>query len=179
MEILEALRHNCRVVGEYYAEIIRGPKSKKKRWECEGRNTIVNEGKNASLNYIFNDLAQPAAWYMGLVDTALGGSFGVGTTASQIENASHIPEYTDYDSATRPEWTAGNASSQAVTNSTPVSYVFSTSVADDVIPGFFIVSVNTKSATTGVLWCAVNFSGGSATVDEDDTLNVTYTVTFS
>jgi hypothetical protein len=51
--------------------------------------------------------------------------------------------------------------------------------ASATILGAFVVTNSTKSGTTGTLYGAASFTGGSRAVQSGDTLNVTVTLTAS
>ena len=84
-------------------------------------------------------------------------------------------EFTSYSEATRPAptWSAASSGSKATT-ATSFSINGSGTVA-----GAFMTTGSAKSGTTGTLYSAGNFTGGSRTVASGDTLNVTYTATLT
>lgn len=139
------------------------------KWEEECFNGIVDEGLEALLDAYFNAGTQPANFYIGLIDNATFSAFAGADTMS-----SHAgwDEDTTYSEATRPEWAPGAAASRAVTNATTVDFSINGTTA---IYGIFISTNNTKSGTTGVLWATAAFSS-VASVENGDTLKVTYTV---
>lgn len=144
-------------------------KAGKFKWERDLPNGIVDEGIEYLLDGGFNGGAQISTWYMGLIDNS-----GFSALANSDTMASHSgwSESTAYTEANRPEWTAGAASSRAVTNSASVDVSINATVT---IRGIFIASNNTKSGTTGTLWSTAAF-GTNASAASGDTLKVTYTV---
>lgn len=157
----------ARLCGFYHVRCI-DPNGKLK-WEQKFPNGIVDEGIEYLLDAGFNGGTQVSTWYMGLVDNAGFSAFANGDTMSSHSGWS---ESTDYSEATRPEWTAGAASSRAVTNGTTVDFSINATVT---IKGIFITSNNTKGGTTGTLWSTAAFSS-NASATSGDTLKVTYTV---
>lgn len=139
--------------------------------EYEFKNTVVNEGKNLTLDVSFGSTSKPT-WYMGLMDNTGGG----GSTSSGDTMTSHAGwnEFTTYSEGTRQAWGAGAAASQSITNSTPVAFSITGSAT---IVGGFITTNSTKGGTSGTLWSAGNFS--SIAVISGDTLRLTYTLTVS
>jgi hypothetical protein len=132
-------------------------------------NGIVDVGLNHILETQFNGGTPVTAWYIGLIDnasfSALSNADTMGSHAGWIEND-------DYDEATRPEWTAGTAASRQITNASTVDFSIN---ATATIKGIFITSNNTKNGTTGTLWATAAF-GANVSVQNGDTLKITYTV---
>ena len=142
------------------------------KWSEQIKNLVVTEGKNFMLDTTFAGTTYSAAWYLGLVDGASSPTYNAANTM-----ASHAgwSEFTTYSESTRPAptWNAASGGSKA-TNATSFSINGSGTVA-----GAFMTTDSTKSGTTGTLFSAGNFSGGSRTVASGDTLNVTYTATLT
>lgn len=136
--------------------------------EFEAPNLVTNEGLNALLDIMLHNGTQVATWYLGLFE---GNYTPVATvTAATITAAS--TECTAYDEATRVEFEEAAASAQSITNSANrATFTFN---ATKTIYGAFLVSVSTKSATTGVLFSATRFAASKAVVDDDELL-LTYT----
>lgn len=139
----------------------------------EGKNTIVNVGKNKILDVMFNSATQLTNQHIGLLG-------GTGTISASDTMASHSgwTEITDYDESTRGAWVTGSASGQAVTNATPQTYTMN---ATSTVKGIFICmhstsASGTKGGTTGTLWAAALF-GTAAALEDNDLLRVYYTVT--
>lgn len=136
------------------------------KWSERFRNLVTTEGKNDIINKYFKGSAYTAAWYLGLA--------GAGTKAAGDTLASHAgwSEVTPY-SGNRPAITFGTTSGGSNT-ATAVSYSCNGSAT---VAGAFVASVNT--GTSGTLYSAGDFSGGSKIVGDGDTLNVTLTVSAS
>ena len=132
-------------------------------------NGIVDVGLNHILETEFNGGSQVTAWYIGLIDNA---SFSALSAADTMASHAGWIENDDYAEATRPEWTAGTASSRQITNSVTVDFSIN---ATDTIKGIFITSNSTKNGTTGTLWATASF-GANVSVQNGDTLKITYTV---
>lgn len=130
------------------------------------RNGITNQGKNSLLDIMFHAATQITTWYLGLMDNS-----GYSAEAAADTLASHAgwTEFTSY-SGNRKEWTEGAASSQSITNGTPVEFTMS---AGGTLKGIFLCSVST--GTSGTLWATAAF-GSTVTVSNGDVLKVTYTV---
>ena len=84
-------------------------------------------------------------------------------------------DLTSYSESTRPAptWSSASAGSKATTATS-----FSIS-GTGTVAGAFMTTDSTKSGTTGTLYSAGNFTGGSRSVASGDTLNVTYTATLT
>lgn len=136
------------------------------------KNLVCNEGLNHVLNTEFNGTTQVGTWYVGLFE---GNYTPVSTvTAATITAAS--TECTAYDETVRQTYVEASATAQVTTNS--ASKATFTMNATKTIYGAFLVSASAKSATTGVLFAATQFTASKAVVATDQLL-VTYTITAS
>lgn len=138
-------------------------------------NLITTVGKNDLLDKYLKGSSYTQTIRMGLK--------GAGTAAAGDTQASHAgwterggtnaPAYT----GNRKDVTMGSASAGVSTSPTQAFAITSSGNVD----GCFINNGGsaTKDDTTGVLFSAGDFTGGSKTVANLDTLNVTYTLTAS
>lgn len=157
------------VGGMYHGQIIRDGKVID---EFEDPNLVVNEGLDSLLNIYFHGNTQITSWYLGIFEANYTPVSTV--TAATITAAS--TECTAYVSATRPAYDEAASSGQSLTNSASrASFVFN---ATKTIYGAFLVSLSTKSGTTGTLFSAAKFSSSKA-VESGDELLLTYTFTAS
>ena len=175
MKILEAIRnlfgrkHNLVPTHDVYIELI-GPDGKVKAKQ-KIANGITNVGKNKILDDMFNDGTQTAnnSWFIGLIDLS---GFTALAAADTMAIHSGWNEFTTYSEANRVAWGSGAASSQSTTNSSPATFNITGTAT---VKGVFVVTNNTKSGTTGVLWATALFSS-DVPVSNGDQLKVTYTV---
>lgn len=152
-----------------YMKIVCRDKDGNVKWVEEGPNLVVNTG----IDYILGTaILDSATIYVGLTN-------GSPTPAAADTMASHggWTEAAGYTAGTRPLWSQGAAASQAVTNASAVS--FTMDGTDTTIGGAFLTTDNTKDGTTGTLIAVKAFTGGNKTVANNDTLDVTYTITGS
>lgn len=142
------------------------------KWSDVIDNIVVNQGKNFALDTFLSGSAYTAAVVMGLKAT---GTAVVGDTqashASWLEvGLANAPAY----SGTRktPAFSAASAGSKAT--STAVSFAFTSA---GTVAGCFInlAGSATIDTTTGNLYSAGDFTGGSKTVANGDTLQVSWT----
>lgn len=158
------------ITGDYTVECFDAEGNLK--WSEGFKNLVTTVGKNFMLDTTFSGSTYSAAWYLGLVNGASSPTYNAADTMS-----SHAgwTEFTSYSESTRPapSWGSASAGSKATT-ATSFSINGSGTVA-----GAFMTTNNTISGTTGTLYSAGNFSGGSRTVASGDTLNVTYTATLT
>jgi hypothetical protein len=153
------------VGGVFDCELIRGGEVID-AWKTP--NLVVNEGLNALLDIMFHGSTQITTWYIGLFEANYTPVATV--TAATITAAS--TECTAYDEATRVAYNEAAASSQSITNSAnKATFTFNDTKS---IYGAFLVSASAKSATSGTLFSAAQFSSAKA-VEDDDQLLVTYT----
>lgn len=158
--------------GVYRMECI-GPDGNVK-WTAECPNLVVNVGLQDMNAKYFSGSAYTAAWYIGLYGAGASNTPAAGDTA-----ASHAgwTEVVPYSNATRPQVTFGTATTadpSVISNSaSPAAFNIN---ATATVGGAFLISNNTKSGTTGILFSASDFqSPGDRSVASGDTLNVTYT----
>lgn len=136
-------------------------------------NLVVNEGLDDVLDKYFKGSAYTAAHYIGLTD-------GTPTVAAGDTMASHAgwTEVTAYDEATRGAPTWGAVSGQSLDNSGSPE-VFTIATNNTTIGGAFLTTNSTKGGSTGTLYGGGAFTAGDKTLDDNDTLSVTITVTNS
>jgi hypothetical protein len=144
------------------------------KWEESLKNLVVNVGLKDMNDKYFTGSAYTATWYLGLYGAAASNDPAAGDTA-----ASHAgwTEVVPYSNATRPAATfaaATTADPSVITNSaSPASFTIN---ATATVGGAFLISDNTKSGSTGVLFSASDFAApGDRSVVSGDTLAVTYT----
>jgi hypothetical protein len=156
--------------------------------QYEFPNGITNEGKNKLLDVMFHGVSPITTWWLGMIDNA-GYTALAATDAyaniGQAGNGWH--EFTSYTDAansgsasTRPEWTEGAASGQAISNASPVVFDITGSGA---VKGLFLVggaagaqNKSDHTASGAVLWATALFNTGDVPVNPSDQLKVTYTV---
>jgi hypothetical protein len=157
------------------------------KWEDTAPNLVMAVGKQALFDYYFgatsNGGTAAGANYLGLCG-------GTATYAAADTMASHTwtevggtnaPAYTGNRQA--PVWTAATSTGTTpsnVTSKTAPALTFAMT-SSGTVNGCFINSgasaSATKDTTTGILYSAGNFTGGSKTVASGDSLAVTYTTT--
>lgn len=159
------------VVGRYRAEC--RDQEGALKWVEEFDNLVTTVGKNDLLDQYFNGVAYTQTARMGLK--------GAGAAAAGDTQASHAgwlevglanaPTY----SGNRPNLVMGSAAAGVATSSGVVFAITSAGT----VAGAFINNGGsaTKDDTTGVLYSAGDFTGGSRVVAGGDTLTVTYTAT--
>ena len=142
------------------------------KWNDTIENIVVNQGKNFALDTLLAGSAYTAAVVMGLKGT---GTAVVGDTqashAGWLEvGLANAPAYSG--SRKTPAFSA--AASGSKQTSTAVSFGFT---SGGTVAGCFInlAGAATIDGTTGNLYSAGDFTGGSKTVANGDTLQVTWT----
>jgi len=141
------------------------------KWTDEFANLVVTAGLNDSLDKHFKGSSYTAAWYVGI--TAGTPSFAAGDTMSSHGGWTEV---TAYDETTRPALSLGSISAGSVDNSASKAR-FTVSTNGTTIGGAFITTSNTRGGTTGTLYGGGAFSAGNKTLDDNDTLDVTITLT--
>ena len=140
------------------------------KWSEDFDNLVTTAGKNDALDKYLSGAAYTAAWYVGLV-SATGYTTGAAVGDTSATHAGWA-EDVGYSQAARP--TASFAAAAAGSKALASAAVFSIN-ANTTIKGCFLISVATKSGTTGVLYSAGLFTGGDKVVQSGDTLNVSWT----
>ncbi len=141
------------------------------KWSDTIENLVTTVGKNEMLDEYLAGTAYTATWYIGLIG-ATGYTTGpaVGDTSASHGGWVEDQNYTEANRLTTV-WAAASAGSKAL--SAALSFSIN---ATTTIKGAFLIDVNTKGGTTGVLFSAGDFSGGDKAVANNDTLNVSYSL---
>lgn len=145
------------------------------KWSDTFHNLVVNEGLQDMNSKYFKGSGYTAAWYLGLVEgPGSGTTYAAGNTLATHAGWTELTAGTAY-TGNRKAVTFGTATTadpSVIDNSASPSS-FAMLVNGTVVAGALLCSVD--SGTSGVLFSAGDFSGGDKTVDNGDTLNVTYT----
>lgn len=147
------------------------------KWSEECPNVVCTVGKNIALDaYLAGSAYTVTGPYMGLINTNASAAVAGDTMAShagwlEVGNA-NAPSYTAPRKTVA--WSAASGGSKAT--SAALSFAITSS---GTVGGCFLVfgsgAVSTIDNTSGTLYSAGAFTGGSKTVSNGDTLNVTYT----
>ena len=143
------------------------------KWSDTFHNLVVNQGLQDMNSKYFQGSGYTAGWYLGLVEgPGAGNTYAAANTLAIHAGWTELTPGTDY-TGNRQAVTFGTATTAdpSVIASTATS--FAMLVNSTVVAGALLSSVS--SGTSGVLFSVGNFSGGDKTVDNGDTLNVTYT----
>lgn len=134
-------------------------------------NDITNEGKNLILDVMFHDGTQIAStsWFAGLISNS---GYSALAAADVMNSHAGWTEFTSYSQSTRVVWGMGAASSQQITNSSPMTFDITGS---GTVKGIFMTSNSTKSGTSGKLW-ATGLFNADVPVTNGDQLKITYSV---
>jgi len=170
-EARNILKHGFGLDGTFVVECYRKGKL---IWTEKAPNVCTAEGLNALLDIMFHAATQITTWYLEIYESDTAGADGL-TYAT--------PTYTpctSYDEATRPAFNEAAASGKSITNSANKG-VFTIS-ATKTIYGVALVGGGTDGDTKGdaagggTLFSAGKFAASKA-CEDDDVLNVTYTLT--
>ena len=145
------------------------------KWSDTFHNLVVNEGLQDMNSKYFSSVGYTAGWFLGLVAGPGSGNTYAGTdTLATNPGWNELVPGTDY-TGNRKAVTFGTATTadpSVISNSASPSS-FSMLVNGTVVAGALLASVAT--GTSGILFSVGSFTGGDKTVDNGDTLNVTYT----
>ena len=146
----------------------------KEKWSDTFHNLVVNQGLQDMNSKYFVGAGYTAAWFLGLVQgPGSGTTFAAGDTLASHAGWTELVPGTAYtgNRQTATFGTATTADPSVIANTaSPAS--FAMLVNGTVVAGALLASVN--SGTSGILFSAGDFTGGDKTVDNGDTLNVTY-----
>jgi hypothetical protein len=145
----------------------------KLRWVDDAKNAVSLPALDYVLNTCLNNGTPIALFYVGLVDNA---GFTAYSTADTLAAHGGWSENTQY-TGTRQAWTQGASSGQSITNAVPLSFAMVPSVGSPAtIRGLLLASHTSSSSSTFLLFSTASFSQGNQTVNNGDTLKVTYTI---
>lgn len=147
------------------------------KWTAESKNLVVNSGlKYMAGTALDGTTTRITTWYVGLKGA---GTPAAGDTLNSHPTWSELAGGTAY-TGTRPAATfavATLANPSVVTNSaSKASFVI---IASNTVAGAFLCNVASGSTSSDTLFSAGDFMGGSRTVSDGDTLQVTYTFSLS
>jgi hypothetical protein len=145
------------------------------KWSDTFHNLVVNQGLQDMNSKYFVGSGYTAAWFLGLVTgPGSGNTYAATDTLAVNPGWNELVPGTAY-TGNRKAVTFGTATTadpSVISNSAAPSS-FAMLVNGTVVAGALLASVN--SGTSGILFSVGNFTGGDKTVDNGDTLNVTYT----
>jgi hypothetical protein len=145
------------------------------KWSDTFHNLVVNEGLQDMNAKYFKAAGYDAGWFLGLVEgPGAGNTYAAGDTLATHAGWTELAPTTDYtgNRKTVTFGTATTADPSVISNSASPSS-FPMLVNGTVVAGALLASVS--SGTSGILFSVGSFTGGDKTVDNGDTLNVTYT----
>jgi hypothetical protein len=163
------------------------------KWEDIAPNLVTAIGKQSLFDYYFGATGTGGGTAAGANYLGLVGSSSASTTYLQSDTMSshagwievggtNAPAYTGNRQA--PSWSAstnnGSASPSNIVSKTASALTFSMTSSGTVYGCFINGGASasaTKDTTAGVLYSAGNFTGGSKTVANGDSLAITYTTT--
>lgn len=144
------------------------------KWSETFHNLVVNEGLQDMNSKYFSASGYTAAWYLGLVEgPGAGNTYAAGDTLASHAGWTELAPGTDY-TGNRKAVTFGTATTadpSVISNSGSPSS-FAMLVNSTVVAGALLCTA--ASGTSGILFSVGSFTGGDKTVDNGDTLNVTY-----
>lgn len=162
------------VGGVFTVECI-GPDGQVK-WSDKFHNLVVNQGLQDMNSKYFTAIGYTAAWYLGLVQgPGAGNTYAAGDTLATHAGWTELAPGTAY-TGNRKAVTFGTATTadpSVISNAaSPASFAMLVNGTN--VAGAFLASVD--SGTSGILFSVGNFAGGDKSVDNGDTLNVTYSL---
>lgn len=165
MDMIQGLMDGAKGGGRFVLDCV--DKFGKDKWKLDIHNLYVNEGIQHTLDELFAGGTQVNPWYVGLMAATP-------TVAAADTMASHAgwTEFTTYSEAVRQTYTDVRTVNSV--DNDAAKAVFSIN-GSGTVGGAFLVSVNTKGGSTGVLLCGVAATEGNRAVVSSDTINAKYT----
>ena len=147
--------------GEYFDRINGG------EWQTT-HNLVVNEGLAHLLNVAMGTTAKPAGYYLALFSGATAPAANW-TAANFASVAAEIVSMTEgYTSATRPQWTPQNTSTNSIDNFNTVAKVTIATSSQLTVTGAAMLTNSTKGGTTGTLISASKYTAARVFQDGDE-----------
>lgn len=156
------------------------------KWEDYIENVVCTEGKNSALTTLLKSSAFTQVAMMGLIGNVTYSAPAAGNTAAAIAtsaSANSWNESTAAVSAARKDLTTTNQFGTPSAGSVSASAQSFAITGTDTINGVFVLIKSAAGVapttavgnTSGAIWSAGAFTGGSKAVTSGDTLSVTYT----
>ena len=147
--------------GEYFDRINGG------EWQTT-HNLVVNEGLAHLLNVAMGTTAKPAGYYLALFSGATAPAANW-TAANFSSVAAEIVSMGEgYTSATRPQWTPQNTSTNSIDNFNAVAKVTIATSSQLTVTGAAMLTNSTKGGTTGTLISASKYTAARVFQDGDE-----------
>ena len=147
--------------GEYFDRVNGG------EWQTT-HNLVVNEGLAHLLNVAMGTTAKPAGYYLALFSGAAAPAANW-TAANFSAVAAEIVSMTEgYTSATRPQWTPQNTSTNSIDNFNAVAKVTIATSSQLTVTGAAMLTNSTKGGTTGTLISASKYTAARVFQDGDE-----------
>jgi hypothetical protein len=134
-------------------------------------NLVVDQGINYLLGAGILAVTQDGQWHL----APYSGTTSVAASLTAASFAGTQTEFTNYSESARPNWTAV-AGTKSLTNSAAPA-VITINADNQTIRGLGVISVGTKSASSGILLAAVPFGAAKTGMNTNETLSLTYTLT--
>jgi hypothetical protein len=178
VKVVNAIAGETLLTVGVFAVEVRGPDGELK-WRRLLPNTVVTVGKNYLLDNGMAGSSYTAAFYMGLISntsfSAINAADTMASHAGWLEaGGTNAPIYSQ---SARPTcaWSAASAGVKSLSS----ALAFTIATTGGTLYGAFLTTVATKDGTTGTLFSAAQFTGGTKAVSVGDTVNVSYSLTLS
>lgn len=144
------------------------------KWSNRWKNAVVNQGKIDLMNmYLGRTGGAGNTWYLGLHNST---NTNVTHQLSNI-TASEITGYSGNVNNSR--WTMSFASTYTTNSATQTASYGMTAAVTTTVGGAFVCNQGVTNGTTGTLYSEGNFAAGTRQFQQNDTLNVTLTLSFA
>jgi hypothetical protein len=134
-------------------------------------NLVTDEGINYLLSVGFLGGVGDSQWHIAPYSGVSSPTAGL----TALTFAGSLTEFTNYSESQRPVWTTA-ATNKALSN-TAAAALITVNAANQTVRGIAVMSVGTKSATSGVCLAAVPFPSARSGLNANDTLSLIYTLT--
>lgn len=149
------------------------------KWEDIAKNIVPDAALTVMLDIIYRNQTPASALYMGLVDNSGFTAFAAGDTMAVSGHTgwTEIAAGTGYTTtgSNRLTWSPAAAASKSISNSSTVNFPM---LGTYTVKGAFLTNLQSSTGSSPTYYIAAEaaFSGGTQSVNNGDTLKITYTV---
>lgn len=136
-------------------------------------NIVTTEGLTYMLGVALGGVAQISSWYL----APFSGNVTPGLSYTGANFTANATEFTNYDEATRVLLVPNAITSSLSNSSSRADFTMASGVSAQTLYGAGLLSVSTKSSTSGKCFAATRFASARTGLNEGDVVSVQYDLT--